>query len=95
MPKPTSEIPPEDVPAIQAAAMEVMMKAMAMVSGRTDYAIGALSMALGTSAAMLKVPYAALVAMLSAHYENQLLDEIEKETEAAGGVMVAKEVGDY
>lgn len=92
---PRFEIPPADIPVIQDAALQVMMRAMELLSGRSTYAVGALSLALGSTAAMLKIPYAQLISMLSQHYENQLLDEIATATEGTGDVMLKKEDGDY
>ncbi len=92
---PKIEIPADAVPVIQDAAMQVMMKSLELLNGRHVYAVGALSLALGSMAAMLKVPYPELIAMLSQHYENELLDEIETATAGTGDVMLKKESGDY
>ena len=47
-----------------------------LVEGNVHYAIGALSIALGTAAAMAGMSYDELIKMLSQHYEQQLLKEI-------------------
>lgn len=77
-PKPVA-IPQEAVVVIQTAAAQLMRMAIDMVEGNGQYAVGALSMALGTAAAMCKAPYSELIDMLSKHYEAQLLAEVAQE----------------
>jgi hypothetical protein len=72
-------LPPEDVVVIQTAAAQLMRMAIDMVNGNPQYAVGALSIALGTAAAMSKAPYKGLIDMLSNHYEAQLLAEVAQE----------------
>lgn len=83
-------IPPEDAAMIIAAGAELMMQAPTLVKGRVEYMMGALSLALGTAAAMAKVPYQDLIDMISAHYERQLLVEVGEELAAGNETLLDK-----
>ncbi len=78
MPK-DDAIPPEDAQLILSAAAELMFRAPPLVKDNPQYAIGALSVALGTAAAMALVPYPDLIDMLSRHYEQELLRQVNEE----------------
>lgn len=69
-------IPQDDANKILAAGADLLRRAPGLVDDNPQYAIGALSVALGTAAAMALVPYADLIDMVSRHYEQELLREV-------------------
>ncbi len=82
MPAKKFELTHEDAEKIRSAASHLALLAPTLVGDSVQYAIGALSLALGTAAAIAKVPYTDLISMLSKHFEAQLLAELELELKA-------------
>jgi len=77
-------IPPEDADKIRAAAEDIMMRTPAMVDLNANYVLGAVALALGHIAAIMKVPYKDLITLISSHYEHALLDELKTELKKEG-----------
>ena len=72
-------LPEADKIIVTEASAQLMRLALNFVNENPLYAIGALSIALGTTAAMAKVPYDLLISTISQHYENQLFVEVDEE----------------
>lgn len=81
-------IPPEHADKIKAVANELAMKALQgmLPEAKTQplYVVATLSLALGHVANICKVSYKDLVELVGKHYENALLDEVQRELAAKG-----------
>lgn len=88
-----SKLSEEDNQLIVAAARRLMLDAVAMVNDKALLAVGALSMALGTAAAIARIPFGDLVTILGRQYENQLLEDVKnelKESNTADAVIAVR-----
>jgi hypothetical protein len=94
MSKPGKPYQTAELDQLRSAALKLTMEAPGLVGDDPYLALGALSLASAYVAAIVKMPYKDLIKMISDHYENALLQEVERDLEKAReGVMVRKPAG--
>lgn len=79
-----AELPIKVAQKVREAAEALMLRAPELTDNSPILAIGALLLAAGSAAALAKVPYEEMVALISGYYEAILLTEVEAELAGHG-----------
>lgn len=71
------KLPPEAEALMLHAANQIMLEALPLCDVNPAYSIGAMALALGSVAAIMKIPMDEISALVGRYYENELLKELE------------------
>ena len=85
----------EDSEKIYKAACSLIMEASRLLDRNPVFAVGALSLALTTAAGFCNMPYQSLIDLVSQHYENYLLNQLNNELKEKGETLLPKPNGEF